>query len=426
MAVNADQYFSALTWSHRGEKSRLQLTIGRSLRTFDTFQNDTLVEPIFTNRSTEAENSIRLSYSRLLEGGAEIEGGVTAKYDDQLRYDIRIPGSQRMDEAGNPRPLDLDTSFAAFRLGSWTEAHVPLTRRLSLTMGSRIDYYAYLDDAVRVAPRIAATLELGSATTLNLSGGRYWQAPSPIWLSGDPSNWDNLRPFRVEQFVLGLQKLIREDLKLQLEAYRKNYSAYPTRVWRPQAVLSPGIEHVEADIPFGLEPLTSQGTGSAVGVEIFLQKRLSSSPVYGTASFSMNSTQFTALDGLSRISAYDLPVVANLAIGWRPSAFWDLGLRFRAASGLPRTPFMASGPQEGRLDFTRYNDHGRMPAFHALDIRLDRRWAFRRFQLTTYLDIQDVYNRDNPIAYTWNRREHMPQYEKAIGFLPSLGINIEF
>jgi hypothetical protein len=148
--------------------------------------------------------------------------------------------------------------------------------------------------------------------------------------------------------------------------------------------------------------------------------------VYGLASISINSTEFSALDGVSRISAYDLPITANLAVGWRPNAFWDLGLRFRAASGLPRTAYIASGPQQGRLDFARYNDDGRMPAFHALDIRVDRRWAFRRVQLTTYLDIQDLYNRDNPIAYVWDQRNRAPRYERAIGFLPSLGINLEF
>lgn len=426
MAVNDDQYFSALTWSHWTEHSRLQLTLGRVAHAFDTFQNDTLGVSIFTNRSTEAENSLRLSYTRSTPTGAEIEAGVVAKHEDRLRYHVRLPGFLRTDAAGTPRPLDLDTSFTTFRMGSWAQASVQWTPRLSTTFGGRLDYYEYLGGAVRVAPRIAATLDLGRGTTLNVSGGRYWQTPSPIWLVGDPSNGDNLRPFRVDQAVIGVQKLLREDLKLQLEAYRKEYRGYPTRVWRPQAVLSPGIEHVEADIPFGLEPLTSQGNGSAVGAELFLQKRLSTTPVYGTASFSVNRTEFTALDGRSRTGAYDLPIAASLAIGWRPNAVWDLGLRFRAASGLPKTPFVSSGRNEGRLDFERYNDGGRMPAFHALDIRLDRRWAFRGIQLTTYLDIQDLYNRDNPIAYVWDRRERAPSYEKAIGFLPSIGINVEF
>ena len=153
---------------------------------------------------------------------------------------------------------------------------------------------------------------------------------------------------------------------------------------------------------------------------------LSDVPLYGVASVSVNSTEFTPLDGESRIGAYDLPIAANVAIGWRPGPQWDLGMRLRVASGLPRTAYIESGPNEGRLDFERYNEAGRMPTFHALDVRVDRRWAFHGVQLTAYIDVQDIYNRNNPIVYVWDHREHAARYEEAIGFLPSLGINVDF
>lgn len=143
-------------------------------------------------------------------------------------------------------------------------------------------------------------------------------------------------------------------------------------------------------------------------------------------SVSLNRTRFTALDGVSRVGAYDSPVAATLAAGWRPNAEWDLGLRFRIASGRPLTPYIESGPLEGRIDFQRYHEGGRMPTYHALDVRVDRRWTIGSVQLTTYLDIQDIYNRNNPIVYTWNERLRAPDYEEALGFLPSIGVNIEF
>src|SRR5690606_23960387 len=112
-----------------------------------------------------------------------------------------------------------------------------------------------------------------------------WQAPSFIWLVGDPGNPDRLEPFRVDAIVAGIQRAVRPDLKLQLEVYHKRYARYPARRFRPQAVLAPtGFGDVQSDIPFGLEPLESSGTGSAYGAELFLQKRLSQSPVYGLVS----------------------------------------------------------------------------------------------------------------------------------------------
>ncbi|MGH7554735.1 MAG: hypothetical protein ACREMQ_17170 [Longimicrobiales bacterium] len=67
-----------------------------------------------------------------------------------------------------------------------------------------------------------------------------------------------------------------------------------------------------------------------------------------------------------------------------------------------------------------------MPTFHALDVRADKRWTFRRAQLITYLEIQDAYNRNNPFLYVWDRRERAPRFETALGILPSIGVNIEF
>jgi hypothetical protein len=425
MAINLDQYFSALTWSRSGDRSLLEVTAGRVLYGFDTFQNDTLGATVFTSESAEAENSLRVKYARTLGNGGTVELGAIAK-QNALDYDVDLPGFLRPDGDGVDRPLDVDTSFTAYRVGTYAEATRQWTSRFSTTLGSRLDYYDYLGGAIRWAPRVAASLGLGGTTSLNLSGGRYWQTPSFIWLVGDPSNPDNLRPIRVDQGVIGIQTLPREDLKVQIEAYYKRYASYPAREWRPQAVVTPGIEHVRADIPFGLEPLSSDGTGTAYGAELFLQKRLSTIPVYGVASLSLNRTRFEGADGVARVGAYDSPVSGSLAAGWRPNESWDFGLRFRAATGLPKTPYVDSGPMEGRLDFDRYHEGGRMPAFHALDLRIDRRWAFRSMQFTTYLDIQDLYNRDNPIAYTWDDREHAPHYERAIGLLPSIGVNVVF
>ena len=82
---------------------------------------------------------------------------------------------------------------------------------------------------------------------------------------GDARNRD-LRPFRADHAVVGVQKLLREDTKLQVEAYYKHYASYPARVNHPQAVLSAsGFEDVHADVPFGLEPLTSAGKGRSYG-----------------------------------------------------------------------------------------------------------------------------------------------------------------
>jgi hypothetical protein len=427
LATNVDQYLTALTWTHLRDRSRFSLTVGRTSHAFDTFQNDTLGLPAFTNVSDEVENSLRAAATHSFPGGIILETGVVAKHDSRLAYQVWLPGEYRPDAAGQPAPLDVDTSFSALRLGSYVEGVVPWGPRVSARLGGRLDYYDHLGQAVRFAPRAALSVGLDEATSLSLSGGRYWQAPSPIWLVGDPGNPSRLKPMRADHAVVGLQRLLGQEMVVQVEGYYKRYDDYPARVWHPAAVVAPSdFDAVSADVPFGLEPLESVATGRAYGAELFLQKRLGEIPVYGLVSLAVGRSEFAGLDGVRRPGRYDTPVIANMALGWKPGAAWDFGLRFRAASGQPETPFVSSGPRLGRLDLTHYNEGGRMPAFHALDLRIDRRWHFQRAQLTAYLDIQDVYDRNNPIGYYWDFRESAPRYESALGFWPSIGLNVAF
>jgi hypothetical protein len=261
---------------------------------------------------------------------------------------------------------------------------------------------------------------------VSLSGGRYWQAPSYIWLVGDAGNASRLKPFRADQLVAGIARVIGSDLKVQLEVYGKRYGDYPARLYRPQAVLSPsGFDDATTDIPFGLEPLQSTGTGSAYGAEVFLQKKLGASPFYGQLSASVNRTRFTGIDGTTVRGAFDTPVLANGVLGWRPNARWEVATRIRGSSGLPYTPFVLNGNLAGTLDFARYNAE-RVPLFFAADVRVDRRFLLWNRQLIAFLDLQNVTNRENSTAPQWNPRLRRPEPNESIGLLPSIGLNFEF
>ena len=64
--------------------------------------------------------------------------------------------------------------------------------------------------------------------------------------------------------------------------------------------------------------------GEAIGAEVFVQRRLTDSPWYGQAALSLNRTRFTGLDGTRAPGAFDTPVLANVLVGWRPSARWEI------------------------------------------------------------------------------------------------------
>ena len=163
-----------------------------------------------------------------------------------------------------------------------------------------------------------------------------------------------------------------------------------------------------------------------IGAELLLQKKLSQVPVYGLLTISANRTRFAAVDGVERPGAFDAPVVANVLLGWRPNAKWELSGRVRTATGLPTTPFVSAGVREGTLDFSRYNAGGRLPQFFTLDARIDRRWQIGKSQLITYLDVQNATARQNVSAVAWSTRLRAPERQTSIGVLPSIGIDWTF
>ena len=79
----------------------------------------------------------------------------------------------------------------------------------------------------------------------------------------------------------------------------------------------------------------------------------------------------------------------------------------------------------GRYDKTRING-ARMPPYHRLDIRAE--WTFRigRASLVAYVEVNNVYNRDNVFLYKWSRTTKSARAVYQWGRLPVAGLRVEF
>ncbi|MBX3042285.1 MAG: TonB-dependent receptor [Candidatus Kapabacteria bacterium] len=417
-----DQYqnFSGLTWKHLFGTGFMTVTAGTSYTRFTTFQNDSNLVEIFRNDSKEGEFILRSDVDLQLGPQTELTFGNQIKYAGMLDYTITIPGFVRTNQNGVPQPLSVDTSITAFR----NATYVSMSHTIGLhrfTLGGRMDYYNFTDDKLFFSPRLSYIYQLNENSAFIGSIGRYYQAPSYIWLIGDESN--KLNPIRADQVVVGYQHTPLEDIKVQLEVFYKQYANYPGRVFRPQAVLAPsGFDDISSDIPFGLEPISSSATGWSRGAELFIQKKLSDIPIYGLFSVTYAESRFTSLDGKERPSAFDSRFIFNIAVGWRINNYWEVSAKFRAATGVPTSPFT----QDGRIDFDQYNEGERLPGFNAADLRIDRRWNFAKSTLIFYIDIQNIYGRKNVSGIRWDPRTGSPVLQQSIGILPSIGISWEF
>jgi hypothetical protein len=426
LAPAQDQLVLGLSWRRLLPEGVLTTTLSQTGTWFRSTQRDSLLQPLFSNRSGESETSLRSTLTQRLAATLTLDAGAQA-VQGRATYALTLDGRVRRDEAGLARPLGVDSAFASSRLAGHAAVTWEPDARWRVTLGGRADRYDYAAPLWRLAPRAAVSLTPSPALgTFTVSGGRYWQAPAPIWLMGDAGNPRTLRPLRADHLVAGWARRVGREAKVQVEAYHKRYADYPARVWRPNAVLQPtGFDDAGTDIPFGLEPLRSAGRGEASGVELFAQKRLGALPVYGQAALSLNRTRFTGLDGTARRGAFDTPVLMNALLGWRPTARLEVAARVRGASGLPETPFLLEGPAAGTLDFSRLNGE-RRDAFAALDLRVDRRFTLGRTQLIAFLDVQNVALRRARGAARWDPRAAAVERPTGIGVLPTIGLNWEF
>lgn len=434
-APSQNQYFAGITWRHLFENGFVTSTLGRTFNLYNTIQQDSTGATVFQTRSREGENSLRLDAVWLPEPSLELSGGVIGKYASALDYDVTLPGYARLDSVGVPAPLVVDTSFTATKLGAYAQGAWTFAQQWQLSLGARLDYYSFINDPLAFSPRGSLSFQFRQDMSLSVSGGQYYQAPQYIWLIGDKTNPDNLKPLRADQVVLGWEWLASSDLKVKVEGYYKNYSAYPVRLFRPTAVLAPaGFDDINNDIPFGLEPIANTGTGTAYGLEFFIQKKLTQAvPIYGLVSISINRTQFVANDNAERVGAFDTPIISTIALGYRPDQLWELSGKFRASQGLPTTPYITTQERSdetgfplGAIDFAFYNQGGRLPFFYSLDLRVDKRWFFKGLQLITYIDVQNVTGRQNVSNIRYNQQTAQVEQNTSIGILPSIGVNIEF
>jgi hypothetical protein len=417
------QYSSGFSWRHLFSHGYTSLTLSRSFVRYNGLQRDSLLNPIFANRSDEGETGLRGDVVYKISPAFEFSFGASAK-NARFLSNLAIPGF--VTSFGDTLRVRVsDYATRATKAASYVQLSGHPIEGVTLTLGGRAEYFDLTDRKFTFAPRGSVGYDLSPLTSATFSAGSYYQSPSYVWLVANPAN-RALNPIRADQYILGVEHLLQADLKVRVEGFIKAYKDYPASVERPYLVLAnTGGGYGGSDenfASFGLDHLVSGGKGRAYGVELLLQKKLSDVPLYGLASVTLSRSRFTALDGVERPGAFEQEVIINFTAGYQFDERWEASMKFRFSTGRPYTPFSSTGSQ----NVAEYNSLNVDP-LHGLDIRVDRRWNFTGWNLIGYLDIQNIYNYKNTGSVRWNARERRAELnDSSIGILPSIGVSAEF
>ncbi len=422
LGSDQNQYVSGLRYRSLFKNGFFNLTLSRNYTDYNSVQKDSLLNPIFSNISSEAENSLRADVTYKLSSNSEISSGAEFNLI-QFGADVLFP--RFVSSFGDTlSPVSLNETKNFTKAGAYLNYNLKMFDRANANFGLRFDYFSPLKNNIYLSPRFSATYRLSGLDNLNFSTGIYYQSPAYIWLA-EKGNASSLKDIKAVQYVLGYERMLRDDLRMKIEFYLKDYSNYPAALERPYLVLAntgAGFTGSEDNFSsFGLEPLVSAGRGSARGIEISLQKKMSSIPLYGILSLTYGKSDYVSLDGIERTGSYDQPLIFNLSGGYKFNKEWEASFKFRYSSGKPYTPFSASGLQSA----AGYNS-ARLSPINSLDLRVDKRWFLGTWSLITYIDVQNVYNHRNESGVTWDARTQSVMIQKSIGLLPSIGVSAEF
>ncbi|MFQ6082803.1 MAG: TonB-dependent receptor domain-containing protein [Candidatus Aminicenantia bacterium] len=375
---------------------------------------------VYNNQSLEIERIAKFDLNYVLSSNDKIRVGISYKWIDN---DYQIYDEPGIDQMGISRPgQEIDLDFRSSKASAFLQYDHRFGSKLKLNLGLNYNYFDYIKKS-SISPRFGLSYQLTDKDRIGLSYGIYYQSPAYIWLVAHPENSD-LEFLQATHYVLSWNHLFRDDTKFTVEIYDKEYKNYPLDVDDPTNTLANfGGEFGSF---FG-NKLVSQGKGYARGIELFFQKKLIKK-IYTLINYSYSDVKFKALDGIWRPGNYDYRHIFTCILGYKPSSKWEFSLKWRYTGGRPYTPFdeeLSKQAGEGRLDINQINAK-RFPAYHRLDLRVDRRFHFNKWNLVIYFDIENVYNRDNVYFYAWDKENSkiFPHYQW--GFLPVGGFSIEF
>ncbi|MDP7609827.1 MAG: TonB-dependent receptor, partial [Candidatus Marinimicrobia bacterium] len=426
------QYTTGLTYKSLFSKNGYYLlSIGKTSSTWiaDVYDiNDEIKDTYFSRDNIESDNFIKADVVYKFSPTLEFSAGINGKYGGYTRRETIDPDTIYYYQPDGSALLDTSNGIGVINKGFiindegefWKSAAYSQVKfnwhPFLFTAGLRFDNIPY-NSTSAVSPRIGASVSLSPVTKVNAAAGLYYQTPY-YWMLMNKNNPYPLKNSYTKQQVLGIEHLFADDIKGTVEIYNKTYHQ------RPVYIADTTSSSLDDRLGF-----TDTGEGRARGLEIFLQKKYARK-WYGTLSYSYSKAEgvdprtdvlkyypwdFDFVNGFTLVGGYKFKFRKSKwyqefresaifpYISWIPFMVSDqleLSFRYHYSGGRPYTPKVYDFHHRiWYIDpLADYNTE-RFDYYSRLDIMILRRFNFKKINLTTYLDLQNIFDRNNE----WDR-----------------------
>lgn len=455
-------YTFGTVYTHYGAQSKTQYFLSRNMLNNTSYKyrnNDESSEDnrIFNYKSIEEENKLRIENSRTLRKWKLLAGtGLEyVQFGVDNKAKILIPGAPGT--AGTIQDIAFSTQLDLAKYSGFVRAYRNVMGNGTLSFAGRLDGNTYNKHMQNVLNQPTASVSASLPTPVNglffnANVGQFTQLPSYTILgyrnaAGALDNQDRVKYIRNRMVAAGLQYNKVKDTRITLEGFYKQYANYPLALNDSISLGNLGTDFAVV----GNEPVSSVCDGRAYGMEFLLQKR-SRSGLYGILAYTLSWSEFSDKNGNAVKSAWDSRHTLSLVGGVKLKRNWEMGAKFRLATGRPYTPYdvqrslvKSNWDVKGVAlnDYNRLNTE-RLGTFSQLDVRVDKVWYFKKSSLNLYMDIQNFLNKEYLGAPTLIAAQDasgnlmtdpnatVPSYKSdylvnSTGFLqPSIGVILDF
>ncbi len=402
------------------------VNIALSRNSFDNdinqFEDNTTKLPsqkTLTYNSRESENKLRIDVNKNINNW-KIAYGAVAQLSEFSNSTFAVIRKQLTDGLGNIIQPTVTVNFKSplknfLRYGAFAQVSKRFfDNRMGVSAGLRTDMNTFTttgnNSLKTLSPRIAVSYIVANKWTVNASVGRYYKI-APYTILGFADNVNNLVNKnslyqRSDHYAAGVEYLPSDGLRFTAEGFYKDYANVPVSV-------SKGISLANLGGDFnvlGNEAVLTNGKGRAYGFEFFAQKKLTQK-FFGILSYTFYKSEYAGLNNKLVASSWDNRHLLSVTWGYKFKRNIELGLKFRYQGGAPYSPYNEVASQanflsqgQGIFDYSKLNTL-RLGGYNSSDVRIDKKWNFKKMTIDLFLDVTNWYVAKNPAvpSYTFKR-----------------------
>jgi hypothetical protein len=362
---------------------------------------------------------------------------------------VFTPGATTL-KAGDPNAPDIDTAFNKYKQKSlefsvYAEDDWQLGAKLKMNIGvhasafkARTKWYTSVQPRIGLRYLLPGDIALKASYThmnqfVHLLTNNSTTLPTDLWV---PST-DLVKPMFSRQMALGFAKsVLQNKVEVSLEGYYKLMDGV--------IEYKDGASYLNSSTA-EWDTKVEAGTGKAYGTELLVQKKAGRTTGWVGYTLSWSNRQFPEINfGRKYFYKYDRRHDFEVAVTHQFNKRWEIAASWQYQTGSPFTlpigqyeastgdsPYDPSTYFGDPVNYIKGRNEFRLLNYHRLDFGVTWRKQKRKYERAWNLSFYNMYNRQNPFYYYFDRYNNANSKTVLKGVtllpvLPSLSYSFKF